>query len=395
MDEQTWARFSTVEPHCGPKRIGWIDRARLWARHTTFRTWPVFCLAIIVACGVMAFNVLMLERERFNHVMNRAMELKALDTSQNSIKFWLLGGHKKQGAHPRRGNGVQRGVLPGPGMPVSAFHWTFPYVKGVGKVPKPGRRQPDKRREPTPTTVLRLPIGVATALMRQRLKQEERAGVDFQRNIDWTLLKTLEQQVQDTAIMDTSTTHSLARLQKLLRWTQDAGVVTEVGPLSTSVQVKGHRSLKCQEEYMKDDPQCLSATILEEQLRRFRQSPLAYQDIMRYPFRSLILYRGTFKELKFQGQGIMFYQNGRRAYEGEWHGGSMHGSGVLFDQDGSQLWRGEFHAGFPKRSLLAAINNLFLWPMLASHAPRPEAQPEHEEKTQMHATQTKRRGRAS
>ena len=64
MDEHTWARFSTIEPHSSDSsksQLTWIERLRIWARQSTFRPWPVFFLAIFVACGIMVANVMMME----------------------------------------------------------------------------------------------------------------------------------------------------------------------------------------------------------------------------------------------------------------------------------------------------------------------------------------------
>lgn len=208
-------------------------------------------------------------------------------------------------------------------------------------------------------------------MMRQRLKQEEKQGVDFQRQIDWKLLKTLEQQIQETAFYGESETQLMGHVQKLLRWANDAGVVTEVGPLSKSVTLKGGHSLACKEEYMKDDPQCMSAQILQEQLQRFSQEELEYDDVMRYPFLSALLYRGSFKELKFEGHGFMYWRNGKLAYDGNWYQGAMHGRGVFFSDDGAVLWRGTFKDGLPVRSWASSYENLFMW----QFPPKPDRRP--------------------
>ena len=117
---------------------------------------------------------------------------------------------------------------------------------------------------------------------------------------------------------------------------------------------------------MKDDPQCMSAQILQEQLQRFSQEELEYNDVMRYPFLSALLYRGSFKELKFEGQGFMYWRNGKVAFDGLWHKGAMHGDGVLYDEDGSILWRGVFKDGLPVRSWAASYENLFMWVLTRS-----------------------------
>ena len=362
MEEQTWARFSTVET---PKPLlTWCERGRAWARQATFRPSHVFCMAVLVAFSIVGANLMVLEKDRFDIVLSRARELKALDTSHNSIRAWIRGGRDDAQQHPRRDRGPQRAVLPGPGIRISAFHWTFPRADG-SRVPPPKvrvRGETQRRRG----QVLRLPVGVATTMMRQRLKQEERQGVDFQRAIDWKLLRTLDQQIRETAFYGESETQLMGHVQKLLRWANDAGVVTEVGPLSKSVTLKGRHSLACKEQYMKDDPQCMSAQILQEQLQRFSQEELEYKDVMRYPFLSALLYRGSFKELKFEGQGFMYWRNGKLAFDGLWHKGAMHGDGVLYDEDGSILWRGVFKDGLPVRTWAASYENLFTWVLTRS-----------------------------
>ena len=84
MEEQTWARFSTVEPQkATTPALTWSERARIWARQTTFRKWHVFCLAMLVAFGIIVANLMVLQKDRFDIVLSRARELKALDTSHN------------------------------------------------------------------------------------------------------------------------------------------------------------------------------------------------------------------------------------------------------------------------------------------------------------------------
>ena len=374
MDEASWARSTRVEPlSCDASAKTSTTRSeqfRLWARRTSIRKEPVFCLGLVVACGIMMASVLTTEHDRFQVVLKRALELKALDTSHNSIQNWLHGSKSQHPAHPRRARSEPlRSVMPGPGMSTNGFQWTSPAGQAPPARYKRGR---SAKSEPPRGEMLRLPIGVATALMRQRLQREVKQGVDFQRNIDWGLLRTLEQQVQDVVLLPTSSQHTLAHLQKLLKWARDGEVVTEVGPLTTRVVVKGH-SLQCKEDYMRDDPQCLSETILRQQLRRFEGNPLLYSDIMTYPFLAdKILYRGTFRELKFEGQGVMYYRNGQAAYQGAWHLGSMNGPGILFDEDGSILFKGEFQKGVPRHNALASLQALFQWPARAARANRGE-----------------------
>lgn len=230
MDETTWARPSSGEAiHTPPSKPTWLERGRHWARSTTFKTWPVFILVVLVVCGIIVANMMVLERERFSYVLSRASELKQLDTSRNSIRRWIAGSREEGARHPRRDVSSQRAVMPGPGMPTGSFHWTYPRISGKGTVGPPAKLAGKAGRRAGPQrNFLRLPVGVATTLMRQRLKEEQKQGVDFQRKIDWTLLKTLEQQVQDTAFLSSSPQHAFAHLQKLLRWANDAGVVTEV-----------------------------------------------------------------------------------------------------------------------------------------------------------------------
>ena len=88
MDElKTWARVPTE--HHVPIRMTIIESSRSWARTATFRTWPVFWLAIFVACSVALSNVAILENQRFELALSRARELKALDTSENRFVLFV------------------------------------------------------------------------------------------------------------------------------------------------------------------------------------------------------------------------------------------------------------------------------------------------------------------
>jgi len=60
-----------------------------------------------------------------------------------------------------------------------------------------------------------------------------------------------------------------------------------------------------------------------------RHVATSVQDVMRYPFLSVLLYRGSFKQLKFEGAGDMYYATGALAYRGAWHDGAIHGHGSL------------------------------------------------------------------
>eukprot|EP00961_Rhodomonas_salina_P074817 1004746-Rhodomonas_salina.4 len=88
------------------------------------------------------------------------------------ITRWLQGGSTASPEHPRRKDGGKQYRIPGPGMPVKNFKWTYP--KGV-QPPKSlkEKRQIQKQRA---GDFLRLPVGVATALMQQRLSQEQKLG---------------------------------------------------------------------------------------------------------------------------------------------------------------------------------------------------------------------------
>ena len=84
---KTWARVPTAD-HV-PNRMTIIESSRSWARTATFRTWPVFWLAIFVACSIAIANVAILENQRFELVLSRARELKALDTSENRFILFV------------------------------------------------------------------------------------------------------------------------------------------------------------------------------------------------------------------------------------------------------------------------------------------------------------------
>mmetsp|Transcript_26869 Transcript_26869/g.41998 ORF Transcript_26869/g.41998 Transcript_26869/m.41998 type:complete len:251 (-) Transcript_26869:68-820(-) len=242
-------------------------------------------------------------------------------------------------------------------MPVKNFHWTYP--KGVK--PPQGLKQPHQHHAATEQEregFLRLPVGVATALTQERLRQEQRQGVQFAADgstPDWPLLKVLRTQIPDAAFLnDNPDEHRLAHIQKLLKWAQDAHVMTEVGPL------RKKSAASCSEDYLGNDPQCLSARILQKQLTRFKSQPTKYDDVLPYPFSTDLLYWGSFQELRFEGQGLMFHRNGKIAYNGTWHKGSAHGKGQLLDDEGVLVWQGEFQYGLPVRTIYSAIHN-FKW----------------------------------
>ena len=55
----------------------------------------MFWLAIFVACSIAFCNVAILENQRFELVLSRARELKALDTSENRfILFFTCDTHR-------------------------------------------------------------------------------------------------------------------------------------------------------------------------------------------------------------------------------------------------------------------------------------------------------------
>jgi len=146
-------------------------------------------------------------------------------------------------------------------------------------------------------------------------------------------------------------THSLAKLGKLLKWATDAHVVSEVGPLMRQ------SASGCEGDYMRNDPQCTSARILERQLTNFNSQSDRYEDIMRYPFSPDLLYWGTFRKLRFDGQGLMFFRSGKVAYNGTFAGGRMDGEGRLQDEQGGVLWHGTFKRGMPVKTMGRLLAN--------------------------------------
>ena len=59
-------------------------------------------------------------------------------------------------------------------------------------------------------------------------------------------------------------------------------------------------------------------------------------------------YEGQFVNGTKTGKGIFFYKSGRKAYAGQFENNHMHGQGTLFDpKNGSLLFRGSlFHGSF-------------------------------------------------
>ncbi len=59
-----------------------------------------------------------------------------------------------------------------------------------------------------------------------------------------------------------------------------------------------------------------------------------------------ILYTGSWKNSKENGNGTIYYFNGNKKYEGAWKDGFMHGQGQLFDETtGNLVYKGQFVNG--------------------------------------------------
>lgn len=301
----------------------------------------VLVIAVVFSC---AFSTMLLRAEgQYAEAVKQARMLGHLDTSKNSITIWLNQRAPILKNHPRR-DGPQRTVMPGAGMRIrKGWKWT-----GTGRDPR--QRKLKDAGKSAPKEALILPVGVATELMRSRLQDEDAQGVLFSSRPKWTLLKMLRNQVPDLAFRRVDK-HSLAKLKKLLKWADDAHIVTEVGPLAS------RSASGCASEYMRNDPQCTSVRILERQLSNFNSQPARYQDIMRYPFSTDLLYWGTFRKLRFDGQGLLFYRNGNIAYNGTFVEGRMDGPGQLLDEQGNLVWHGMFSRGMPRKSIDSLINN--------------------------------------
>jgi len=56
---------------------------------------------------------------------------------------------------------------------------------------------------------------------------------------------------------------------------------------------------------------------------------------------------GNFLNGLRSGQGILYWDNGKAAYEGQWQEGKRHGFGVNYDADGVKLYEGQWQNDEP------------------------------------------------
>jgi len=116
-----------------------------------------------------------------------------------------------------------------------------------------------------------------------------------------------------------------------------ATLVHEQNPLDTVAQSRWK------------DFNAVSAVVLRQTLDHVQQRTLPYSDVLLYPNSPKILYMGGFSDLKFEGEGTLYYVDGKIGYQGGWKGGRMHGQGTLLHEDGSLAWEGVFQDGQPAK----------------------------------------------
>ncbi|EKX41297.1 hypothetical protein GUITHDRAFT_142199 [Guillardia theta CCMP2712] len=319
--EATWAHADVEAPSNDQKKLVRCCPPPLFLR--ILRSSFVWLIAAIVLIGIVVDHFVMLSNSKFAAALGQAKVLHGLDTSRNSVETWMGGGRRSNGGRAVLGRWSQkRGVLPGPGMSVpSSFHWTLP----PGQHPPAGIKSASSQAKLDKSNFLALPVGIATALMRQRSKQEEKNGIEFTPLHHDSALQALQTEIPQAAL--SSQTHkNLLRMKKLLT-------------LAKRVKV-----------FMEKDPKCSDARNLLHQLRRVESMPRKYEDVMSYPFSSHLLYWGSFLRLQFDGSGVLFYKSGQAAYKGGWKEGRMEGEGSMWDEKGRLLWKGKFMRGLPVRT---------------------------------------------
>ena len=61
----------------------------------------------------------------------------------------------------------------------------------------------------------------------------------------------------------------------------------------------------------------------------------------------MVIYQGEFKNGLFDGEGVLFRENGSKAYEGVFKDGEPHGFGVEYDEAGNVISEGQWERGMP------------------------------------------------
>lgn len=350
-------------PH---QRLKAVIGSEGWGRKVA--TWVLIALAII---GIFFGSCYMHAKTQYQDAVRAAAELHGLDTHNNDIVVWLkvrsvplsppavpdefgtgLAQLTVRGQAERHAPVVER-KYPTMGHPQTRAHTL------VTDNPRNPLRTPRGRHAELPesqissASLLRLPVGLATTLYIQRLMQErnfQQSDITPGHDDKYRRLKELKQ-LLPVDIYQQHNKRVHVDLLRLLRIARRAGVVTEV-PL-----VKGTGAVS-QRDHWKESDSGARAELLA-QLRRFRQCTAKgaavpcshFKDVMRYPGSAALLYWGSFKLLRFDGHGVLFWRNGLKAYDGQWADGEMHGRGALFDKLGNAMWSGTFVHGRPVGSL--------------------------------------------
>lgn len=58
------------------------------------------------------------------------------------------------------------------------------------------------------------------------------------------------------------------------------------------------------------------------------------------------MFIGGWHDGKMSGQGVLFYPNGAKAYEGEWRGGKFHGRGTLLNDFSAPIVEAKYYLNF-------------------------------------------------
>mmetsp|Transcript_487 Transcript_487/g.1329 ORF Transcript_487/g.1329 Transcript_487/m.1329 type:complete len:419 (+) Transcript_487:95-1351(+) len=329
-------------PH---QRLKAVLGSEWWGRRVV--TWLLIILCIF---GVWAGSCYMNAKGKYHHAMEAAVELREIDTHSNDIVRWLQA--------EKNAPEVEK-LYPTMGHPKEDSHTLVTNnPRNPLRIPR-GRELALPEAQLASPSLLRLPVGLATTLYIQRLMQGKAwLASDITPGHDerFKRLSTLREMLP-VDIYQKHNKRVHVDLLRLLRIARRAGVVTEV-PL-----VKGSGAVSEKDHWKETDSG--ARTKLLAQLGRFvectqkgAQVPCSpYKDVMRYPGTASLLYWGSFKLLRFDGQGVLFWRNGLKAYEGAWVQGDMHGFGTLFDKYGNEMWTGVFEKGQPVGSMSEMYHN--------------------------------------
>ena len=76
-------------------------------------------------------------------------------------------------------------------------------------------------------------------------------------------------------------------------------------------------------------------------------SELVFVVLERSKCKGSVKYKGSVKEGKPHGKGILYNENGKKIYESEYSEGIAHGKGIRFDENGKKSYEGDYSEGRP------------------------------------------------